>query len=161
MDTQGARVGLPEGVQDGAARLFAGDGLELQQGRLGLLLQGGVDRADRNNQPRGLLRERSDEATTEKQEDRATNHARAGKHIPTQPDAIAVLHLTPLVLKSLVVHLEIVCARLLYINSVPISCWRESNLAICLARWIPELWGCRWVQLGSGIGPVVSEGKCR
>ena len=158
MSVSKREVNLPEGIQDGAAGLFAGDGLELQQGSLGLLLQGRVECADGNNKPRGLLYEISDEATAERHwGGRATDHARAGKHIPTQSDAIAILHLAPLVLERLVIHLETGCARLLYINSASISCRRESNLANCLARWIPKLWVDRWVRLGAGIGPVVSE----
>lgn len=33
-----------------------------------------------------------------------TNHARARKRIPAEPNAIAVLHIAPLVLQGLVVH---------------------------------------------------------
>lgn len=35
-----------------------------------------------------------------------THHARAGEHIPAQADAIAILHLAPLLLQSFVVHLD-------------------------------------------------------
>lgn len=52
---------------------------------------------------------RAAEATrTAKSSSRATttHHARAGEHVPTQTDAIAVLDLAPLLLQSFVVHLD-------------------------------------------------------
>lgn len=46
---------LPERIQNGAAWLLAGDGLELQQGSVGLLLEGRIEGADGDDQSRRFL----------------------------------------------------------------------------------------------------------
>ena len=51
-----AQINLAEGVENGAAGLLAGYGLELDERGVGLLLKRSVERADRNNKPRGFLR---------------------------------------------------------------------------------------------------------
>jgi hypothetical protein len=57
---RGSRVscshrGLPEWIQNRSARRFADDGLELQQGRVGLLLQRCVESTDRDDETRSFL----------------------------------------------------------------------------------------------------------
>ena len=78
---------LPVGVEHRSARLLASDGLELQQRRLWLLLQRRVESADRDHETGSF-------------------HPRAGKHVPAQANAVPVLDLAPLLLKSLVVHCD-------------------------------------------------------
>ena len=45
-----SRSYVPEGVQDRSAWRFADHGLELQKGRVGLLLEGGVEGTDRDDE---------------------------------------------------------------------------------------------------------------
>jgi hypothetical protein len=96
---------VPEGVEDGLARRFAGDGVILEQRRVRLLLQWRVQSTDGDNESRGFLQCKSAcRMLTLRLLSGvlgAPHHARAGERVPAKTDAVCVLDLTPLVLECL------------------------------------------------------------
>lgn len=88
-------------VQNSSARLFASDGLILEQWRVALFFQGGIDGSNGNNKPgrfldRGLVGE-GDQSIGEGCQ-LTTHHARARERVPAEPNAIAIFDVTPLIL---------------------------------------------------------------
>jgi hypothetical protein len=103
LNPQPSRVNLRKGIQNSFARLLAGHRFIGQEGRVWLFFERRVKGADRNDKTRCFLYHRQQ---GQRGHESASYHARAGKVIPAQPDAITILNLTPLILKCLVVHCE-------------------------------------------------------
>lgn len=106
---------LPEGVENGLAGRFAGDGVILEQRSIGLLLQWRVESTDWDNKARGFLFHRSACCVLTMRLLSGVcggpYHARAGQRVPTQANAICVLDLTPLVFECLKVCHVARCLR--------------------------------------------------
>lgn len=97
-----SRLVLPERIQHGATWLLAGYRLELEQRRLGLLLQWGVQRSNWCHKSRSLLGTPLGLINCSRLD--PTHHSRAGENIPAQPHSVTVLYLAPLLLESFVIH---------------------------------------------------------
>lgn len=100
-------LNIPKWIQDGSAGLFASDRLELEQGRLRHLLEGRVESADRYDETGSFLFApdvRPDVDSREHSAPNRTYHSRAGKDVPAEPHAIAILNLAPLFFERFVVH---------------------------------------------------------
>lgn len=97
-------LAIPEGVENGLAGSPADDRLILEQRSVGFLLQRGVEGANGNHETRGFLHRGSVCSTgriATRWRRRSAYHARAGKRVPTEAEAISVLDLAPLVLERL------------------------------------------------------------
>ena len=103
LSNPGYRLYIRIWVQHGSAGLLASDGLILEQWVVGLLLQRCVHGGNRNDQAGCFLYQVSVDDAVKVRVD-ITNHTSAGEGVPAESDSIAVLHITPLILQRLEIH---------------------------------------------------------